>query len=528
MPAGTEFKGTIASDGMFAGPVTCLDTPAKARTPLGSPEREAAALADAIAAAIADITKIIGKADETAADILGFQIAMLEDEALSTPAHQAIAANLAADAAWSAALDAEIAGYEASDDEYFRARAADLRDIRDRVLNNLAGNAQSTQAAGMVLFGHDLAPTRFLETDWTKGGAIVLRSGSTTSHVAMLARARGIPMIVGLGQAATAARDAIVDATTGTVLFDPGAGAMREFASRQSAHLTERNADAAFLPRKAARRNGSAIELLINVATVEELDHIAAGTCDGIGLMRSEFLFADGKPLPGEDQQYRAYRRFLEWAEGRPVTIRTLDIGGDKPVAGLTPDGERNPFLGLRGVRLTLARPDVFRTQLRALARAAVHGNLKIMIPMVTVPEELEAVSKLLDDCIAELESQGIACARPPLGIMVEVPATAIAPELFAMADFFSIGSNDLTQYVTAASRDEPAVAALNDSMHPAVIKLIAAVARFGRDSSIPVSLCGDMASEPAHLQVLLDPGLTSFSIAPARLGRIKRALAEL
>jgi len=244
--------------------------------------------------------------------------------------------------------------------------------------------------------------------------------------------------------------------------------------------------------------------------------------------MRSEFLFADGKPLPGEDAQYRAYRRFLEWAEGRPVTIRTLDIGGDKPVRGLTPEGERNPFLGLRGVRLTLARPDVFRTQLRALARAAAHGTLKVMVPMVTVPVELEATAAILDDCVAELRANGIACARPPLGIMVEVPAVAVCPELFAGAAFFSIGSNDLTQYVTASSRDAAAVAALNDPSHPAVLRLIEGVARYGRAHRIPVSLCGDMASEPAQLRALLDAGLTSFSVAPARIGRIKAALAEL
>ena len=244
--------------------------------------------------------------------------------------------------------------------------------------------------------------------------------------------------------------------------------------------------------------------------------------------MRSEFLFADGKPLPGEEQQYRAYRRFLEWAEGRPVTIRTLDIGGDKPIAGLTAADERNPFLGLRGVRLTLQRRDVFRIQLRALARAAVHGRLKVVIPMVTIPEELSATASLLDECLEELQRDGVLCARPSLGIMVEVPAVAVCPELFAKADFFSIGSNDLTQYVTASSRDAPAVAALNDAANPAVAKLIASVARYGRDNAIPVSLCGDMASDPAHLASLLDAGLVSLSVAPARIARVKRALAEL
>jgi phosphotransferase system enzyme I (PtsI) len=244
--------------------------------------------------------------------------------------------------------------------------------------------------------------------------------------------------------------------------------------------------------------------------------------------MRSEFLFRDGAPLPDEETQYRAYRRFLEWADGKPVTIRTLDIGGDKPIRGLTPEGETNPFLGLRGVRLTLAHEQVFRTQLRALARAAVHGNLKVMIPMVTVPAELARSAALFAACVAEFDAAGMPCRLPPLGIMVEVPAVAVAPELFADAHFFSIGSNDLTQYVTASSRDDARVAALNDPGHPAVLRLIEQVAGYGQRSGVPVSLCGDMASDPRHLEALLAAGLTSLSVAPARLARVKAAIAEL
>jgi phosphotransferase system enzyme I (PtsI) len=240
--------------------------------------------------------------------------------------------------------------------------------------------------------------------------------------------------------------------------------------------------------------------------------------------MRSEFLFRDGAPLPDEDTQYRAYRRFLEWAGGKPVTIRTLDIGGDKPIRGLTPEGEANPFLGLRGVRLTLAHEEVFRTQLRALARAAGHGQLKVMIPMVTVPDEIARTADLFRSCMRDLNREG---KPPPLGIMVEVPAVAIAPELFQEAQFFSIGSNDLTQYVTASSRDDARVAALNDPSHPAVLRLIASVARHGRETGTPVSLCGDMASDPRHIGALLAAGITSLSVAPARIAAIKAAIAE-
>jgi phosphotransferase system enzyme I (PtsI) len=243
--------------------------------------------------------------------------------------------------------------------------------------------------------------------------------------------------------------------------------------------------------------------------------------------MRSEFLFRDGAALPDEEQQYRAYRKVLEWAGEKPVTIRTLDIGGDKPITGLTVAGESNPFLGLRGIRLTLARPDVFRVQLRALARAAVHGNLLVMLPMVTVPEEISQSAALLDNVIAELNSAGIAYAKPKLGIMAEVPAVAIAPELFKDAAFFSIGSNDLTQYTLAVSRDDARVAALNDPSHPAVLRLIENLVRYGAVNSISISLCGDMASDPKHVSTLLGLGLKSISVAPSMIAEIKRAIAE-
>jgi len=525
---GTSHHGMGASDGMFLGPVRWLGQPMAERQSTGSAERERSELQDAIAQSVADLATLMERVEGEAQDILGFQVAMLEDEALAAPALTVIDGGTPAHVAWTDALDGEIAGYEASDDDYFRARAADLRDIRDRVLRHLSGDGAAAGSTGAVLLGEDIAPTTFLETDWSGGGAIVLTRGSTTSHVAMLARARGIPMVVGLGELPDHAAILAVDGGSGTVLADPDATQRNDFANALAVNARTRSLEEQFRLASATRRDGTRIDILINVAGVEELDHIDPASCDGIGLMRSEFLFRDGAPLPDEETQYRAYRRFVEWAGGKPVTIRTLDIGGDKPVRGLTPDGEANPFLGLRGVRLTLAREDVYRTQLRALARAAVHGNLKVMVPMVTVPDELARSAALFDACVDELRQQGIACERPPLGIMVEVPAVAVMPQLFDAAAFFSIGSNDLTQYVTASSRDDARVAALNDPSHPAVTALITKVAQYGREAGIPVSLCGDMASEPKHLPTLLDAGLTALSVAPSRIARLKAAIAEL
>ena len=527
MAAATERRGTIASDGLFAGPVVRLARTAAAVRPAGTPDEEIDALARAIAAAAGDIAALIERVEGEAADILGFQLALLEDDELVAPALKDIIGGTAADPAWTRAMDAEIAGYEAAEDEYFRARAADLRDVRDRVARHLGGGAETGSVAGAVLVGDDIAPTRFLETDWTQGGAILLARGSATAHVAMLARARGVPMLVGLGDIPDAV-EAIVDALDGVAIFDPSAAARSAFAMRAADLAETRRAEAEVLSGMARLRAGTPVEVLVNVASLDELDVLDPASCDGIGLMRSEFLFADGKPLPDEETQYRAYKRLLDWAGARPVTIRTLDAGGDKPIAGLTPPDERNPFLGLRGVRLTLARPDVFRTQLRALARAAVPGDLKVMIPMVTVPAQIVRSAAPLDACVAALEAEGTPCRRPPLGIMVEVPAVAICPELFSQAAFFSIGSNDLTQYVTAASRAAPAAADLGDPANPAVLKLIDATARFGQQAGVDVSLCGDMASEPAHLAALVKAGLRRFSVAPARVGRVKLALREL
>jgi phosphotransferase system enzyme I (PtsI) len=275
----------------------------------------------------------------------------------------------------------------------------------------------------------------------------------------------------------------------------------------------------------AATADGTAIRILVNLSDPAELADLDPAVCDGVGLVRTEFLFQQANGLPDEAVQYAAYRRIVEWAGDRPVTLRTLDAGGDKPIPGLTVAEETNPFLGLRGIRLSLARPDVFSIQLRALARAAVHGPLRIMLPMVSVPAEVAAAAALLDAAVAALRRAGIACARPPLGMMVEVPAAALGAARFPV-EFYSIGSNDLTQYVMAAARDIAAVAALNDPADPAVIELIARTVAAGRARGADVSLCGDAAGDPAMLPALLGTGLRALSMAPGAVAEVKAAIA--
>jgi phosphoenolpyruvate-protein phosphotransferase (PTS system enzyme I) len=521
-----SLSGISASPGYVEGPIHRIDRRQTDYAPKGSPAAENAALEDAIAWAIELLMALASDASGDAADMLEFQIAMLSDDALTGPAFAAIADGALASAAWSEALAAEIAGYEASEEDYFRARAADLRDIRDQVLRALSGEATTLAPGGAILTGDDITPTLFLQADWSAGGGIALAAGSTASHVAMLARARGIPMVVGLGDGLEGCEGvALLDAENGTLTTKADAHAAAQFRQAASAFGAGREMARTYLAPPAATQDGTAIRVLVNIADPSDVDLIDISHCNGVGLMRTEFLFGKESGLPDEETQYAAYRKVLEWAAGKPVTIRTVDAGGDKPVAGLTVE-ETNPFLGLRGIRLSLARSEIFRVQIRALLRAAPHGNLKVMFPMIAIPEEYAQAAALFAREAESLAREGVAHAVPPLGIMVEVPSAAIAPELFAGVAFFSIGSNDLTQYIMAAARDNGRVAALNVVTNPAVLKLIGSVASFGRGEGIPVSLCGDAGGDPASIPALLAAGLRDLSVVPAQLAVAKAAIA--
>ncbi|RAZ91241.1 phosphoenolpyruvate--protein phosphotransferase [Mesorhizobium hawassense] len=521
-----RIDGIPASPGYAEGPLFDLDQPPAAYQGKANATEERAALEAAIGKAVSRLAALVDAADGDAAGILEFHIAMLEDDALSGPAFASIGSGQPADAAWRAALDSEVAGYEASDQDYFRARAADLRDIRDQVLRAMGEDGEVATPQGAILYGEDIAPTRFLETDWSEGGGIALKRGSTASHVAMLARSRGVPMVVGLGATAgPLTGNALLDAEHGAIVFSPSPAEVETFRQSASSFADRQGAARTFLTEPAVTKAGTAVRVQVNIAYPSDVDGIDIATCDGVGLMRTEFLF--GKTLPDEETQYHAYRKVLEWAGDKPVTIRTVDAGGDKPVPGFTVE-ETNPFLGLRGIRLSLARRDIFRVQIRALLRAAIHGNLKVMFPMIATSDEYSQAAALFVEAQGALAARGVAHRLPPLGIMVEVPSVALAPEAFADVAFFSIGSNDLTQYVMAAARDNAAVAHLNSVRHPAVLRLIAAVAAFGRDKGIPVSLCGDAGGDPAAIPALLEAGLRDLSVAPAQLAMAKAAIADV
>src|SRR5712692_11784799 len=497
--AAQRIEGRSAAPGIALGPLVRLAPVKHDVRQHRSAAEEHQALVDALAASQADLSVLAREvADAEAGAILSFQIALLEDDHLAAPAFTLIAGGEATSRAWSAAIDPEIASYDAADDPYFRARASDLRDLRDRVLRHLAGEVDQTVPSGVIVAADDMPPSMFLATDWRDGG-LVLRRGSPSSHVAILARSRGVPMIVGVDvDHLENGTDALLDGEAGLLIIDPDTDTRAVYCQRRAEQSEARQAVAAF-NGPALTASGELVRVMINVTGLAELEDLDPAHVDGIGLMRTEFLFQGREKLPTEEEQYQIYRRMVEWAAGKPVTIRTLDAGGDKPITGLTQAGDINPFLGVRGVRLSLRHLDVFRLQLRALARAAVAGNLKVMIPMVTVPEELDRCRTLLEQVLEELRREGQEARLPPLGMMVEVPAAALTIEDFN-ADFFSIGSNDLIQYTAAASRDEPQLAELARPSR-AVFGLIGHVVKHADSSGREASLCGDLAGDPGKSQ---------------------------
>jgi len=521
-----RLSGTPAAPGLASGPVFRLRSFERSARRTGTADEERGALADALAFAQQALEALSGRnAGDEAATILAFQLALLQDEEITRPSYAHIAAGEPAHNAWRKVLDPLIEDYEAAEDHYFRGRTSDLRDLRDRVLDALLGGGEQPIPPGAIVLADDLAPSRFLAADWS-GGGLVLEKGGTTGHVAILARSRGVPMLVGVDLSRIGTCDeALLDGHEGSLVLAPDASLRQEFERRRATWAQQAREEAQHLDVEARMANGECVQVLINVARPEELSGIDPQHVDGIGLVRTEFLFRGREQLPDEEEQYRVYRYIVQWAAGRPVTIRTLDAGGDKPIPGLTREHESNPFLGVRGVRLSLRRPDVLIVQLRALARAAVHGNLKVMVPMVTTPDELAQCRALLEQAVQQLLDAGVAAQLPPIGMMVEVPEAALSLDAFD-ADFYSIGSNDLLQYLTAVSRDEAELTALSVP-GPAFWRILRGMTQHGRDVKCEVSLCGDLASDVRHVPELLRCGLRTLSVAPAGLAAVKTAVSR-
>jgi phosphoenolpyruvate-protein phosphotransferase len=457
------------------------------------------------------------------------------DEDLIGRAEQWIRQGMDAVSAILGATDETAAEFRAVEDRYLAARTDDMNAIGRQIALELLGEEEadlSSVPAGAVLVADDIGAWDLARAPLKRIAGIVCGKGGATSHIAIIARSHGIPAVLGLGESVrelASAREIAVDGSGGWVSGDPDEGTRGGVLKRIDEMSKERASLSAYTDMIPRRADGTVIEIAANLGSLEEIDAAKEAGAMGVGLFRTELLFMRHMHLPSEDLQAETYSTLAEAFAPWPVIIRTLDIGGDKSVAGIEFPEEENPFLGWRGIRMCLDRPDLFKTQLRALLRAAVHGNVKVMLPMVSEVREVEQASALIEECAAELTASGTPFARFALGIMIETPAAVLlAPELAKHVSFFSIGTNDLTQYIMAADRLNPAVARLNDVSNAAVMSAIAMTARAGSEAGIMVGMCGEAAGRPDLIPDFVRMGLTELSMSPSSIQRAKKTISEL
>jgi len=427
--------------------------------------------------------------------------------------------------------------FDQMEDEYLRERGADIRQVIERVLRVMSGAppllsdlAAMPEDEPLIVVARDISPADMLKLRDGRFAGFLTDLGGPASHTAIVARSMNVPAVVALGNVRSLVHDGerlIVDGASGAVMVNPSATVLREYRKRQAVYADARAALARLSDTPTITLDGVRVSLEANIELPEEAQAALAAGADAIGLFRSEFLFMGRSDLPDEDAQYQAYASVVSTMAGRPVTIRTLDIGADKT---LDDDATvaTNPALGLRAIRYCLAHPELFLTQLRALLRAAVHGPVRVLIPMIAHVHEVSATKRLLNVARGQLNARGATFGEVILGAMVEIPAIAIAIEPFVeQLDFLSIGTNDLIQYTLAVDRGDSDVADLYDPLHPAVLRLIANTIHAGERAGKPVTLCGEMAGDAALTRILLGLGLKAFSMHPQQLLDVKKEILQ-
>jgi multiphosphoryl transfer protein len=491
--------------------------------PLG-PAAEWPRIEDALATVRRDLHRI--RAGSAGAGIFDAHLLLLDDTDLLTDVRSRIDGGAPAPRAWSAAT-ARVAGeFEALADPYLKARAADVRAVADQVLRAMLGTPGGMRQGSGVLIAPDLTPAEAAGLDPDRVAGVLLAFGSPTSHGAILARMRGVPAVVGLGPEVLDVADGTtvaLDGSTGEVVLDPPASVLATFRDRAAEQAARRARAVARASAPAETRDGVHIGVGANVGSVADARAAADSGADLAGLVRTEFLFLDRDAAPGVDEQEAAYRAVAEALGGRRITLRTLDVGGDKPLRYLPTAGEENPFLGVRGIRHSFAHPGLFADQLLAIVRTARAVPVSVMFPMVSTVDEVVRARRMLDDAIAR------AGGGPPpglrVGIMIEVPAAALKTAAFAPhLDFVSIGTNDLTQYALAAERGNTALAPLADGLDPGVLRLIDATCR-GAGDRVTVAVCGELAGDETAVPVLVGLGVRELSVAPGTVPAIKEAV---
>lgn len=526
--------GVCAAPGLVAGPLFRLNAitlPADAgnHDPLQQQQILEAALnavRSEIAATLAQAKKH-KNADEEA--IFAAHMALLEDPALLDAAQQFIEQGTAATHAWSQSIDAQCDMLQGTGSPLLAERANDLRDLRQRVLRALLGEAWQYQVpAGAIVAAHELTPSDLLQLSAQGVAGLCMAEGGATSHVAILARGKGLPCIVALGaQLLDQPQDqpVVLDADGGRLELTPNTQRLADVQQAQIERQQRRESQQAKAHLPAETRNGVHIEVVANVASSSEAADAFSNGADGVGLLRTEFLFVDRQTAPDVEEQRSAYQAVIDAMGDKSVIIRTIDVGGDKQLDYLPLPAEANPVLGLRGIRLAQARPDILDQQLRALLQVKPLQRCRILLPMVTEVDELLHIRQRVDDLCLEL---GIA-ERPQIGVMIEVPAAALqAEQLAEHADFLSIGTNDLSQYTLAMDRDHAGLAARVDALHPALLRLIAMTCEGAAVHKRWVGVCGALASDPLATPVLIGLGVTELSVSPVQIGEIKDRVRQL
>ena len=523
------YTGIGASAGIGIGSVVIVKEPSLeyTRKPVSDTaaevERFQAALNECVDKTTAMAEDMKTRVGEKEAEILEGHILLLMDPELTGQIEAKISGeNSCAEAAVEETCDFYAAMFASLDDELFQQRATDVCDIKTRLIKILLGVEDVDLAnvpEGTVLVAEDLTPSMTAGINPANVAGILTEIGGKTSHSAILARALEIPAVLsieGIVSKLENGQKVVMDGETGKVYVDPDADILAEYEAKRAAFLEAKAALKLFVGKPTETADGMRVQLCANIGKPEDAAKVLECDGEGIGLFRTEFLFMDRPQVPTEDEQFEAYKKVAQLLEGKPVIIRTLDIGGDKEIPYLGLGKEENPFLGFRAVRLCLQRPDLYRPQLRALLRASAFGDIMIMVPMICCVDEFRQVKALITELMADLDEKGIPYNKDiKVGIMVETPAASVMADVFAKeVDFFSIGTNDLTGYTMAADRGNPDVAYLYSTYDPAVLRSIRNVIQAANNAGILVGMCGEAAADPLLTPLLISFGLEEFSVS--------------
>ena len=478
--------------------------------------------------------KALKEVGEANAQIFEIHIMMLEDEDYNESIANIIdTQQVNAEYAVAVTSDNFAEMFAAMDDAYMQARSADVRDISNRIIANLPGTADSSAEScdSMIVCADDLAPSETVALDKDKVLAFVTAHGSSNSHTAILARNMNIPAVIGMGDEflteISSGTPAIVDGYTGTVIVDPDEATVAEYTAKRTSDEEKKRLLQELKGKENVTVDGRKINIYANISGIDNIGAVLLNDAGGIGLFRSEFLYLENSDFPTEEQQFHAYKRVLESMAGKKVIIRTLDIGADKQVGYFGLKKEENPALGYRAIRICLTRPEIFKTQLRALYRASVYGNLGIMFPMITSVKEVERIKEICEEVKAELRSDGIEYSdKIELGIMIETPAAAlISDRLAPMVDFFSVGTNDLTQYTLACDRQNPDIEEFIDTHHEAILRLIEMSAENAHKNGAWIGICGELAADTTLTERFLRMGIDELSVSPSFVLKVRDAV---